>query len=723
MSTISSARAVRPTLEEARSEGEPTESILYVDDDPLACRAFQRTLHHTGFRIDTAASGYEAIELVGRTAYAVVATDLKMPGMDGVELIDRLHTEAHTASFVLVTGVLKLDLPTDTESARSITCVVQKPWVEEELEGALRRAIDLHRTRNRARRATCNEATSNRVSVLLIEDNPGDARLVQRMLARAPGHDYEMFHVKRLEDALSSLEAQPFQLVLVDLSLPDARGMDSVTRLQAMVPSVPIIVMSGLSDEELAVHAVQIGAQDYLVKGEVDARALHRAIRYAVQRKATEERLAQLAHYDQLTGLANRTTFREHARRALARARRHPGTLPAIFMLDLDRFKAVNDTLGHDTGDSLLVRVGERLTSAVRRSDTVARLGGDEFAVLIEDIKKEDQIATPAQHIIEALGPEVYLDEHEVRVTTSIGIAVFPENGETVEELLKNADSAMYRAKEKGRNNYQFFNKEMHARAVRRMGLERDLCGALEREEFTIHYQPLNKCASGQPVCFEALLRWEHPRMGMIQPGQFVPLLENMGQIVPVGEWVLRRACAQVRRWQDDYDEELRVAVNVSPRQFDDPDLVTKVVRALRAANVSPGSLELEVTESLVMRDIEAAIMTLQRLKSLGVRVAIDDFGTGYSQLVYLVRFPIDTLKIDRSVVQMIGSHEGNTVAKTVIDMGHNLGLEVVAEGVEEISQLKFLQDQRCGTFQGYLATKALAPADAEVWLRDTRPS
>jgi EAL domain-containing protein (putative c-di-GMP-specific phosphodiesterase class I) len=279
----------------------------------------------------------------------------------------------------------------------------------------------------------------------------------------------------------------------------------------------------------------------------------------------------------------------------------------------------------------------------------------------------------------------------------------------------------MYRAKENGRNNYQFFDQEMHARARLRLELERDLSGALERGEFSVHYQPLANVSSSQAVRFEALLRWQHPRLGPISPAVFIPLLEDLGHIVPVGEWVLDQACAQLRQWQLKYDPELRVAVNVSARQFDDPEMVAKVERALRAADLAPQSLELEVTEGMLMRDIEDAGRTLRRLDALGVHIAIDDFGTGYSQLVYLAKFPIHVLKVDRSVVETIGQPEGDRLVAAVIRMGQTLGLEVVAEGVEQESQLAFLRREHCDVFQGYLMSRPMAAADCERWLAQAR--
>ncbi|MBL4637219.1 MAG: bifunctional diguanylate cyclase/phosphodiesterase, partial [Kofleriaceae bacterium] len=348
-------------------------------------------------------------------------------------------------------------------------------------------------------------------------------------------------------------------------------------------------------------------------------------------------------------------------------------------------------------------------------------LGGDEFAVLIPDIQDEGQLGAPAARIIEALEPTCLLNGHQLHITASIGIAIYPENGETIEDLVESADSAMYRAKENGRNNYQFFDEDMHAQAIGRMELERDLQGALERDEFVLFFQPLLNVKTGELKCFEALLRWQHPRLGLVQPDEFIPLLEDRGLIVPVGEWVLERACQQVSEWNESFGT-IGVAVNVSPRQFDDPGLVDAVTRALDKSGLSASQLELEVTENLVMRNIDTAVDKLQELKKLGVRIAVDDFGTGQSQLVYLVRFPVDTLKIDKSVTQMIGSREGNMIAKMVVDMGHNLGLELVAEGVETEAQLEFVAELGCQVYQGYLSTRPLAPEDCVRWLEERMP-
>ncbi len=690
--------------------------VLYVDDDPDARLTFRRVLRRRGLQIDLAASGREAMKMSAQTSYAVIASDLEMPNISGIQLIETLHRTTPLTSFILVTGVSHLDLPTDSESARSISRVIQKPWDVSDVENALLRAIRMHHTR-----AACNNPSDREgraaAHVLLLEDNPGDARLVERMLSRSRAPTYSVTTVQRLEDGLEKLEHEAFHVILTDLSLPDARGMDGVTRLQQSCPWVPIIVLSGSGDEELAVQAVQAGAQDYLVKGAVDASALQRSVRYAVERKAAEQRLAYLAQYDQLTGLANRGTFQEHARRAVARARRDPGRRPAILVLDLDRFKTVNDTLGHDIGDQLLRIVGERLLSTIRDADLVARLGGDEFAVLVEDMSREAQPALPAQRILDALQAPACIGDNKLTARTSIGIATFPDNGGSVEELTINADVAMYRAKQMGRNTYQFFDREMHEQARVRLELERDLIGACDRGEFVLFFQPLQQCSGSRIVCLEALIRWQHPSRGLVAPDQFIPLLEDIGEIVHVGDWVLQQACAQLAIWQRDFCDDLRVSVNVSPRQFEDPHLVSRVTKALQSSGVTGPHLELEVTENIVMRDVDKATVALGLLEKLGVRIAIDDFGTGFTQFACLVRYPISTLKIDRSVTQTIGEDDGNTITKTLIEMGHNLGMEIVAEGVEEEAQRSFLQEHGCDTVQGYLTARPMTIANCTRWL------
>ena len=546
--------------------------------------------------------------------------------------------------------------------------------------------------------------------ILLIEDRSADARLVLELLTEFSPERYGVTHVHRLVEALRLLNAMSFKAAIVDVSLPDTQGLEAVTRLRAAAPSLPIVVLAGMDEESLALRALEVGGQDYLIKGLFDGGLLNRAIRYAVERKESEEQLTHLAYYDQLTGLANRRLFRERLALDLARAKRQESRV-TVLCLDLDRFKKINDSLNYEAGDQVLKEVGKRLAESVREFETSARLGGDEFAVILQDLEHEQEAMVVTQRLLDRVARPIKIDGQDVVTTASVGIAFFPENGDEVEQLLKCSDSAMRRAKEEGRHRYQIFSRQMHSEVLTRMSLERDLRHSLEREEFRLHYQPQLSLDDNQLVAVEALVRWEHTQRGLIAPIDFISLLEDTGLIIEAGEWILRKACAQVREWQTSGYENLRVAVNLSPRQFEDSKLVEIVGRALADFNLKPEYLELEITESHLMRDNKRTNATLASIKSLGVRIAIDDFGTGYSSLAYLKRFPIDSLKIDKSFVRDITTDRDDaSIAAGIIGLGHKLRLDVIAEGVETEEQLAFLYKEGCDAIQGYLCGRPQPP-------------
>ncbi len=430
------------------------------------------------------------------------------------------------------------------------------------------------------------------------------------------------------------------------------------------------------------------------------------------ERMQAQERLQYLAYHDVLTTLPNRVLFMDRLEQALTRAPRRARQLAVIF-LDLDRFKVINDTLGHDFGDRLLQVLAERLGGCVREGDTVARVGGDEFAILLDDMASNDDVVFVARKIIEVFAKPLNVYERELFVTTSVGISVFPNDGEDAKSLLKNADTAMYRAKEAGRNTYQFYSADMSVKAVERLTLETGLRRALEREELVLYYQPIIDLKSGAIIAAEALLRWQHPQLGLVQPAEFIPLLEETGLIVPVGEWVMRQACQQACAWQQQWKRPLRVTVNLSARQFSALNLTAQVTQLLKATQLDPALLEFEITESILMQQAESTIETLGRLGAMGCRFAIDDFGTGYSSLAYLRRFPINVLKIDRSFVRDIpGDNDDAAIVSTIIAMAHNLKLQVVAEGVETEQQLAFLRASGCDSVQGYLFSRPVPAAE-----------
>ncbi len=438
-------------------------------------------------------------------------------------------------------------------------------------------------------------------------------------------------------------------------------------------------------------------------------------------RKRAQEQMEYQAYHDALTGLPNRLLFRDRIGVALAHARRY-SRVSAVMFLDLDQFKLVNDTLGHTVGDRLLQVIATRIVTCVRGEDTVARMGGDEFTILIGDLTDRKGAAAVAQKVLEAVRHPVVLDEHELYLTTSIGIAIFPEDGADAETLLKNADRAMYRAKELGRDNYQFATAVRIDASDGRLSLERSLHRALQNGEFVLHYQPMVEIATGRVVGAEALVRWNHPENGLIQPEDFISVAEETQFIVPLGAWVLRSACSQMKQWHDAGHAWLRVAVNLSPRQFQDPGLVDTVEKILADTGFPAAFLDLEITESTAMQNAELSLSILKRLKDMGIRISIDDFGTGYSSLSYLKRFPIDTVKIDQDFVRDL-TNDDAAIITAVISMARALNLRVIAEGVETEEQLAFLRREQCAEMQGFLYSEPLSPVEFELALRGGRNS
>jgi diguanylate cyclase (GGDEF)-like protein len=471
---------------------------------------------------------------------------------------------------------------------------------------------------------------------------------------------------------------------------------------------------------------VEIAVSEFKVAGAPQRIAI---VRDVTERRQHEARLSHLANYDGLTGLPNRSLFRDRLQQAMARSRRSSRPC-ALMFLDLDRFKHINDSLGHDVGDRLLVEVSKVLAGCLRETDSLARdaaegegvyrLGGDEFTVLVEDLAGTEALVQIAQRILRAVKRPFVVGEHELFVSASIGITVYVDDQTDLDGLVKQADMAMYRSKELGRDTYFFFNEELNHEATERHQLEAQLRHALQRNEFRLHYQPKADLRSGAITGVEALLRWQPAGQPLVGPDRFIPLLEETGLIVPVGSWALREACAQMMRWQRDGMRPITLAVNLSARQFRQQDLIGDIEQALQATGFDPTLLEIELTESMLIGDSEAVLGILTELGAMGVRIAIDDFGTGHSSLSYLKRFDVDTLKIDRSFVRDTPHDpEDSAIATAVIALAHGLRLKVVAEGVESQAQLDFLRAQGCDQAQGYLLSR---PLDADAfarWLRE----
>ncbi|KXJ55875.1 MAG: diguanylate cyclase [Thalassospira sp. Nap_22] len=437
------------------------------------------------------------------------------------------------------------------------------------------------------------------------------------------------------------------------------------------------------------------------------------------ERKQTEARMRHLAVHDVLTSLPNRTLFLDRLRQALLSARRFQRGVTVLFV-DLDRFKDINDHFGHDVGDLMIQEMGQRLSRIIRDSDTAARLGGDEFAIIQTDVQNIEDTIALAQRIIDELCQPFDCRGIRLHSTASVGITLFPEDGENPEQLVKNADMAMYAAKAEGRNNYRFFLPSMHERVKERKTIEEDLRNALEHDQLELYYQPKIDCRTERVVGAEALVRWHHPERGLILPGEFISVAEECGLINRLGAWVLEKACRQTRIWRDSSLSDLRIAVNLSPAQFQDAELVDSVTKIVKETALPHGTLELEITESILMNNPEKAVSTLKELKELGVLIAIDDFGTGYSSLNYLKRFPVTSIKIDRSFVNDIHVDvDDKAIVDAVIGLGHSLNLEVVAEGVEEVEQLVYLQEKGCDFIQGFLFSKPLPASTFESWVNE----
>jgi diguanylate cyclase len=541
------------------------------------------------------------------------------------------------------------------------------------------------------------------MKLLLVEDNSTDAEFLAASLRRSGASDIELTHVMTLKDASRALRKGGFDVVLLDMGLPDGSGMECVEAIQQADPDMPIVVLSGRDDEEFALSILNKGVQDYLVKWEGKGRLIMRTIRYAIERKRAEKHLNYMAQYDNLTGVPNRQHLGEQLGQAIARAQRL-GTKVALFYLDLDKFKAVNDMLGHATGDLLLKEVAQRLYLHTRAGDVLARLGGDEFALVIEGLQEASDAEAIARNVINSLLEPFIMQGREIAVSVAIGITIYPDDSRDASIMLKNADIAMYQAKESGRNQYRFFTEHMHAALMERHKLEQDIQSALHLKQFALVYQPKADVITHKLTGMEALIRWNCPDRGLVRPAEFIRTAENSGYIVPLGYWIIGDVCRALKKWQSDGLKLVPVSINVSVKQFQQPDFVARVQEILKVHDVDSSLIEFEMTEGLLMEDTAATQKCLESLKELGIRIAIDDFGTGNSCLAYLQKFPIDVLKIDKSFVDELGYNtDSEHICRAIISLANALDLETVAEGVETEGQLAFLREAGCSIAQGYL--------------------
>lgn len=679
---------------------------LIIEDSEDDALLLKRQLQSGGYqvvsqRVDTQEAMLAALEEEWDIAFA----DYTMPQFDGMNALRLLREKNADIPFIFVSGTIGEDTAVMAMRAGAQDYIMKGrskrllPAVERELHEAEikreQRRSEVARTRLIATLEASTDfvGMANAQGVLFYLNREGRA-----MLGIDPSEDISAISLFDLSPSWSTA----FLRDALSIAHRDGVWRGECTLVTRKGNEIPV-------SQLILAHHNDHGAVDF-----------YSAIaRDMSERKRFEEELRHQATHDSLTGLPNRLLLHDRLELALLTAQRQQIGVAVLF-LDLDNFKRINDTLGHAAGDSLLRQVAGRLRATLRTTDTVGRRGGDEFMVVFNHPFDSKEVMAVVSKVRNVFAQPFICEGEELFVTSTLGVALYPEDGGTAEMLVKNADVAMYRAKEKGKDQYQFYVAQMSAESRELLTLETELRRAVDRGEFTLHYQPQMDVRSGLPIAFEALIRWQHPRQGLLSPDQFVPVLEETGLIVNVGEWVMRTACAQWRTWRAEGWRGLRIAINVSPRQFVSTDLVELVRQVVKEEQVPPECIELEVTETVVMQDVMRGAEMLNALRRLGVRPAIDDFGTGYASLSYLKRFAIDVLKIDQSFVYDVDNdYDDAAIIEAITSLGHNLGLEVVAEGVETRGQFEFLRSQGCDTVQGYLLGRPMPVEDVSKFLKN----
>ena len=671
-------------------------SVLYVEDDDEIRDQLANFLRRRVGALRIATNGQEGLLAFDAHRPDIVITDILMPVMDGLKMAEKIKAISPPTPIIVTTAFNETNFFLKAIDI-GIDKYVIKPVNTDTLGSVL--ALCAHTLLSEVERrlaATVFDCSSDAIIVtdpsnVIISVNPAFCEITGFERAEVLGKDPKMLSSGRQDREFYAQMWKSLQEV------GKWNGEVWNRRKDGEVYPEWLSVSTVKNNKGDTTHYVGIFSD-------------------ITERKQAEERVRHLAHYDALTDLPNRTLFHDRLQQAVIQAQRNREQV-AVMFIDLDRFKVINDTLGHSTGDLLLQAVAQRLTNCIRQGDTVCRQGGDEFVILLPKVNHAEDAALVAQKILDALTQPFFIEGHELHISASVGISFFPSDGVSPEILMKHADVAMYRAKELGRNNYQFYFSSLNARSLERLALETSLRRAIEHGELELYYQPLVDAKGGALVGMEALVRWHHHDLGMILPGQFIPLAEETGLIVPIGEWVLRTACTQAQAWCKQGYGPLQISVNLSARQFRQADFAGHVRKVFEDTGFDPHCLELEVTESMLMNNLEENIITLNELKAMGISIAVDDFGTGYSSLSYLKRLPIDTLKIDRSFVgEVTGNRDDAAIVEAIISMAQSLSLKVIAEGVENVEQRDFLEAQHCDEMQGYLFSYPL-PASQFVEL------
>jgi diguanylate cyclase (GGDEF)-like protein/PAS domain S-box-containing protein len=672
---------VSPDMTEGRAN-----PVLCVEDDGPTRAVLVKLLERRFDHVLVAKDGQEGLELFLRHRPSLVVTDIKMPILDGISMVREIKVWAPATKIIVITSYGSAELLLAAIEI-GVNDYILKPLTPDRVYGAIDKCLLVNLLEHKlmdAKAQTENVLESLRDAFFAVD------------------RDWRFTHLNRKAETHFGLDRES----LLSCSLLSLLPEDSSARqayqeaMQSQEPRIFEYQSPGREAwHEVRVFPIAEGFSAYL--------------RDITEAKRAKEEIRFLAFYDHLTKLPNRSLLQERMLHSLVRCLggNHQG---AILFLDLDRFKNINDSLGHGTGDRVLQEIANRLRKCIRECDTLARLGGDEFIVLLDGIEHPKHIQWVVDRIRNALAQDIHQNGVPLSLTASIGISLFPGDGDTVDDLLKAADSAMYYSKKRGGNAHHFYRPEMNARTQSLLVLESTLRKSLQNEDFVVEFQPQTDLRTRELLGFEALVRWRHPELGLVAPADFIPLAEQTGLILPLGEWVLETACRQGREWMEAFVRPVRMAVNVSGRQFWQGDLVGMVSRVLAKTGFPPVQLELELTESVVMDDIALAIGTMHSLAAMGIRLSIDDFGTGYSSLASLQQFPIHTLKIDKSFVKnLITNPNDLAIAKAIIGLAHTLRLEVIAEGIEHVEQLACLQDLGCEYGQGYLFSRPVPPAQA----------
>ena len=679
-------------------------TILIIDDDQYMRKSLSDIFQIKGYQVLTAGNGADGLALLDRQFISLALIDLGLPDISGLDVLERMKASSPATQAIVLTGEASVDSAVEAAN-RGAYSYMLKPYDMELLLLHVKRALEKQRTEEALRlRQRAIDSSSNGIMIIditlpdqpIVYANPAFELITGYACQEALGQNARF---------LSRGDAEQIGFEEIRAALREQRDGQAVLRNYRKDGSLfwnALSVAPVRDDAGKSTHFVGI-------------------INDITEQKRYQEQLEYQATHDELTDLPNRNLLSNLIVQFAHHAERN-GRKLALLFIDLDFFKFVNDSLGRSVGDRLLKIMAERLKGCVRSADTVARHGGDEFVVVLTDLVKSEDVGSVAQKILESLSLPILIDGQELVIACSIGISVYPKDGNDTQLLLKNADAAMFRAKEQGRNNFQFYTSEMNDRSLARLIMGKHLRRALEKGELVVHYQPQVDLADGRINGMEALLRWQNPELGMVSPAIFIPLAEELGLIGPIFEWVLETACRQNMAWQEAGLSVLTLAVNLSPVQFRDRNLCASVDRVVRKTGLAPSCLELEIIESMLMHDVESAMLIMKELKQLGIRLAMDDFGTGYSSLSYLKRFPFDKLKIDISFVREVTvDPESAAIARSIIAMGHNLNLSVIAEGVETAGELAYLRSHGCDEMQGFLFSKALPADQFELLLREDR--